>query len=104
MSLSSIAAPYRSIESAPALADLDPLLFTLTRELAASAAEVDRSGAFPAANFALLQRHGLLALTVPRELGGAGADLAAADGGRDHQDGGAGRPGGGRRGRVRPAR
>lgn len=78
MSLSSIAAPYRLIESAPALADLDPLLFTLTRELAASAAEVDRSGAFPTANFALLQRHGLLALTVPRELGGAGADLATA--------------------------
>jgi len=58
--------------------DLDPVLANLTRELAASAAGFDRSGAFPAANFELLQRHGLPALTVPKALGGGGADLVTA--------------------------
>lgn len=58
--------------------DLASVLAEVTAELASTAAEHDRSGAFPAANFALLQRHGLLGLTVPTSLGGGGADLATA--------------------------
>ncbi len=54
------------------------LLAEITRTLAASAERFDRSGEFPAENFALLQRHGLLALTVPKSLGGSGAELATA--------------------------
>ncbi|KIQ04820.1 MULTISPECIES: acyl-CoA dehydrogenase family protein [Pseudomonas] len=50
----------------------------ITATLAASAARFDRSGEFPAENFALLQRHGLLGLTVPKTLGGGGADLPTA--------------------------
>lgn len=61
-----------------ALPELDATLELITRELAAGASEVDRNAAFPSANFAILQRHGLLGLTVPRNLGGAGADLATA--------------------------
>lgn len=60
------------------LSGLDPVLSIITRELSASAAGFDRSGAFPAANFALLHRHGLLGLTVPKAQGGGGADLATA--------------------------
>ena len=69
---------HRPTPSASAPTDLDPVLSIITRELAASAGEFDRSGAFPAANFALLHRHGLLGLTVPKALGGSGADLATA--------------------------
>ncbi|SHL79363.1 acyl-CoA dehydrogenase family protein [Phytopseudomonas punonensis] len=54
------------------------LLAEITRTLAASAERFDRSGEFPAENFALLQHHGLLALTVPKSLGGSGADLLIA--------------------------
>lgn len=54
------------------------LLAEITRTLAASAERFDRSGEFPAENFALLQHHGLLALTVPKSLGGSGADLPTA--------------------------
>ena len=50
----------------------------LTQALAANAERYDRSGQFPADNFSLLHRHGLLSLTVPRSLGGGGADLATA--------------------------
>lgn len=56
----------------------DEALAELTRTLAASAADYDRSGNFPHANFELLQRLGLLGLAVPEELGGAGIDLAKA--------------------------
>lgn len=69
---------YRPQPPASTTPDLDALLPELTRELAHSAADYDRSGAFPAANFALLQRHGLLGLSVPRAQGGGGADLATA--------------------------
>ena len=61
-----------------ALPELDATLELITRELAAGAREVDRNAAFPSANFAILQRHGLLGLTVSRNLGGAGADLTTA--------------------------
>jgi alkylation response protein AidB-like acyl-CoA dehydrogenase len=54
------------------------LLAHITRSLAATAADFDAGGAFPHANFELLRRHGLLGLTVPRELGGGGARLAEA--------------------------
>ncbi len=57
---------------------LDTVLESITQDLAGTAGEHDRLGQFPADNFALLHRHGLLALTVPRSLGGSGADLATA--------------------------
>ena len=64
----------------PPLADLDgsafaDVLATLSREFAASAAHYDRHSAFPHANLQRLHEHGLLALTVPRRLGGSGATL-----------------------------
>ena len=48
----------------------------LSAAFAQRAAEHDRSGTFPRENLATLREAGLLALTVPRELGGAGAGLA----------------------------
>lgn len=56
----------------------DRLLASLSAQLASTAADYDRSGAFPQANFDLLHRHGLLALTVPTALGGLGGNLAQA--------------------------
>jgi alkylation response protein AidB-like acyl-CoA dehydrogenase len=57
---------------------LDRLLLTLADEFAADAAEHDLSGTFPHRNFERLHEHGLLALTVPRALGGSGAGLRQA--------------------------
>lgn len=54
------------------------LLDRITRQLAATAEDYDRSAEFPRANFDLLAREGLIALTVPRELGGRGASLSEA--------------------------
>lgn len=54
--------------------DLD----ALSRRLARRAAAHDAQASFPHENFVELQREGLLALTVSREIGGAGADLAQA--------------------------
>lgn len=60
-----------------ALSDyLDELLPVISQTLASSAAEVDRRGAFPATNFALLRQHHLLSLALPASAGGGGADLA----------------------------
>ena len=56
----------------------DDYLSWLTRELASHAEACDRSGEFPRAPFDLLAREGLIGLTVPRELGGRGANLAEA--------------------------
>lgn len=53
-------------------------LAELTQALAANAQRYDRSGEFPQDNFSLLHQHGLLALTVPRALGGGGGDLPTA--------------------------
>ncbi|WP_295475495.1 acyl-CoA dehydrogenase family protein [uncultured Pseudomonas sp.] len=53
-------------------------LAELTQALAANAERYDRSAQFPHDNFDLLRRHGLLAFSVPRALGGGGADLPAA--------------------------
>jgi alkylation response protein AidB-like acyl-CoA dehydrogenase len=55
---------------------LGEILRGLTAAFEATAARHDEDGSFPHENFALLRRHGLLALTVPAEHGGGGADLA----------------------------
>lgn len=52
------------------------LLETLTAEFAATAEQHDRDGSFPHRNFERLHELGLLGLTVPRALGGLGANLA----------------------------
>ena len=54
------------------------LLDNLSSEFAASAAHYDRHSEFPHANLQRLHEHGLLALTVPRQLGGSEASLAQA--------------------------
>jgi alkylation response protein AidB-like acyl-CoA dehydrogenase len=46
----------------------------LARQLAATAVERDRAGGHPAAERELIRASGLLALTIPTEFGGAGAD------------------------------
>ncbi|MDR7036651.1 alkylation response protein AidB-like acyl-CoA dehydrogenase [Methylobacterium sp. BE186] len=51
---------------------------TLAQSFAERAAEHDRTGAFPHENIAALREAGLLALCVPRRLGGAGGGLARA--------------------------
>jgi alkylation response protein AidB-like acyl-CoA dehydrogenase len=52
-----------------------PLEDALRSTLAANADDVDRTGAFPAANIAWLRQSGLLALTVPTAFGGLGGGL-----------------------------
>ena len=44
----------------------------LAATCAQRALDYDRAGQFPVENFADLRRHGLLGLTIPRELGGLG--------------------------------
>lgn len=56
----------------------DALLARLSAQFASTAADHDRSGAFPHANFELLQAHGLIGLVAPAALGGGGATLATA--------------------------
>lgn len=56
----------------------DTLLTQLSAQFAATAADHDRAGRFPHDNFATLQRHGLVGLTVPTVHGGRGATLADA--------------------------
>jgi alkylation response protein AidB-like acyl-CoA dehydrogenase len=56
----------------------DALLARLSAQFASTAADHDRSGAFPHANFELLQAHGLDGLVAPAALGGGGATLATA--------------------------
>lgn len=56
----------------------DALLARLGAQFAATAADHDRAGRFPHDNFATLQRHGLVGLTVPTAHGGRGATLAEA--------------------------
>lgn len=67
--------PSQDHSAAPVTAEL---LDRITRQLAATAEDYDRSAEFPRANFDLLAREGLIALTVPRELGGRGASLSEA--------------------------
>ncbi|KNX77809.1 acyl-CoA dehydrogenase [Pseudomonas sp. 250J] len=75
MSLDLYSATQAPDLDSPAFADL---LARLSDEFAASAAEHDRQGSFPHANLRRLHEHGLLALTVPRRLGGGEATLAQA--------------------------
>jgi alkylation response protein AidB-like acyl-CoA dehydrogenase len=56
----------------------DALLARLSAQFAATAADHDRAGRFPHDNFATLQRHGLVGLTVPTAHGGRGGTLADA--------------------------
>jgi alkylation response protein AidB-like acyl-CoA dehydrogenase len=75
MSLSSRhSPPLRSVE----VANFQALLENIGAQLAATAHLYDESGAFPHDNFKLLHEHGLVALTVPKVLGGGGANLALA--------------------------
>ncbi|QZP30996.1 acyl-CoA dehydrogenase family protein [Pseudomonas sp. DR48] len=75
MSLTSqLSPPLRSIE----VANFEALLERLSEQLGATAHVYDESGAFPKDNFKLLHDHGLVALTVPKALGGGGANLVQA--------------------------
>lgn len=75
MSLSSLRPPLlQSVD----VADFDTVLERLSQQLAATAHVYDESGDFPQDNFKLLHEHGLLALTVPKALGGGGASLVQA--------------------------
>ena len=56
--------------------EFSALLETLTAEFAATAEQHDRDASFPHKNFERLHELGLLGLTIPRALGGLGADLA----------------------------
>jgi alkylation response protein AidB-like acyl-CoA dehydrogenase len=75
MSLSSQHPPQ--LRSAEAV-HFDALLDSIGKQLGATAHVYDESGAFPHDNFKLLHEHGLVALTVPKALGGGGANLAQA--------------------------
>lgn len=68
----SVALARTSPDGAP---DLDEVLPRLTEAFAATAAEHDRDGTFPFANFEALHRHGLLAAAAPKRFGGLEADL-----------------------------
>ena len=70
------AAPFPAAPALPAIDDA--LLASLTAQFAATAADHDRSGAFPHDNFATLQRHGLIALVAPTACGGRGGSLGEA--------------------------
>jgi alkylation response protein AidB-like acyl-CoA dehydrogenase len=75
MSLSSQHPPVlRSVE----VANFEVLLEGISEQLSATAHVYDESGAFPHDNFKLLHEHDLVALTVPKALGGGGANLAQA--------------------------
>jgi alkylation response protein AidB-like acyl-CoA dehydrogenase len=54
------------------------LLARLSAQFAATAADHDRSGAFPRENFEALQAHGLIGLVAPAAHGGGSATLATA--------------------------
>ena len=56
--------------------DLNTVLDLLRSKFAERAEEHDRDGSFPFENFALLHEFGLLSLTIPRDVGGGGANLA----------------------------
>ena len=56
----------------------DALTRVITDVVAPAAAEVDRTGAFPRRQIEALEAAGILALTVPAELGGGGEGLRAA--------------------------
>ena len=59
--------------------DIDVTAAALAREFAETAAEYDRTAAFPFANIERLRETDLAALVVPREFGGRGGGLARAN-------------------------
>jgi alkylation response protein AidB-like acyl-CoA dehydrogenase len=59
--------------------DIDVTIAALAAEFAETAAEYDRTAAFPFANIQRLREAGLPALVVPREFGGRGLGLARAE-------------------------
>jgi len=63
----------------PAQDDIDVTVSALAAEFAETAAEYDRTAAFPFANIERLRQTGLQALVVPREFGGRGLGLARAE-------------------------
>lgn len=69
--------PATNEDPTPATVDA-ALLAHLSALFAATAADHDRSGAFPHPNFAALQSHGLVGLVAPPAHGGGGATLATA--------------------------
>ncbi len=80
MSLSSVQ-PSPSVSRPlpdPDSSEFADLLQQLSEEFASTAAHYDRHSEFPHANLQRLHQHGLLALTVPRALGGSEATLAQA--------------------------
>lgn len=80
MSLSSVQ-PSSSVSRPvpdPDSSEFADLLQQLSEEFAVTAAHYDRHSEFPHANLQRLHEHGLLALTVPRALGGSEATLAQA--------------------------
>ncbi|MDP9916820.1 alkylation response protein AidB-like acyl-CoA dehydrogenase [Variovorax boronicumulans] len=73
------------LRRAPAVPDTDTppsvdpaVLARLSDQFASTAADHDRSGAFPRQNFEALQAHGLIGLVAPAAYGGGGATLATA--------------------------
>jgi alkylation response protein AidB-like acyl-CoA dehydrogenase len=56
-------------------AELIALAETLAKPIAARAEAVDREGAFPSENFRELHEAGYLGMTIPRDLGGMGANV-----------------------------
>lgn len=68
----------RRLQADPHPASDAALLARLAHLFAQSAADHDKSGAFPGENFIELQAHGLIGLVAPRAQGGGGASLAAA--------------------------
>lgn len=69
------ARPERLEEPAPRGTDLATKAQAVADVAAAHAAEVDRTASFPKEGIAAARRNGLMALLVPRELGGAGATM-----------------------------
>lgn len=69
--------PATNEDPAPATVDA-ALLARLSAQFDATAADHDRSGAFPRPNFEALQSHGLIGLVAPAAYGGGGASLATA--------------------------
>jgi alkylation response protein AidB-like acyl-CoA dehydrogenase len=81
MSTHALRRPAPDVEQIPQPASRVPSaseLAALSGLFSATAADHDRSGAYPRANFTALQGHGLISLVVPITQGGSGASLATA--------------------------
>src|SRR5665213_2760343 len=71
-------ATLKHAETPPEASALVARAEELSADFALTAADYDRTAAFPFANFAALQSAGLLSLTVPSAFGGLGQGLATA--------------------------